>query len=57
MPKLEKKILRLSVIVLFLSLLVVYVLFYQIKGDQIREVLVDYSTIETDPEIKIYIKT
>lgn len=57
MPKLEKKILRLSVIVLFLSLLLVYVLFFQVKGSLISDVLISRSDIEVDNDIKIYIKT
>lgn len=57
MPKLEKKILRLSVIVLFLSLLVVYVLFYQVKGSLIKDVLTSNADVEIDNDIKIYIKT
>ncbi|MFZ2150491.1 MAG: hypothetical protein WAZ12_02330 [Candidatus Absconditicoccaceae bacterium] len=36
MHQLERRILKLSTIVLFLSLLVVYALFYQVKGIQIR---------------------
>lgn len=57
MPKLEKKILRLSVIVLFLSFLVVYVLFYQVKGSLIKDVLTSNADVEIDNDIKIYIKT
>ncbi len=57
MPKLERKILRLSVIVLFLSLLLVYVLFFQVKGPLISDILASRSDIEVDNDMKIYIKT
>lgn len=54
MHQLERKILRLSTVVLFLSLLVIYALFYQVKWTQIRnktESIVDKNTTQ------IYVKS
>jgi len=54
MHQLERKILKLSTIVLFLSLLVVYVLFYQVKWVQIKNWL---SAKTIDSPMQIYVKS
>lgn len=54
MHQLERKILRLSIIVLFLSLLVVYALFYQVKWTKITNNVWSYND---DNLTKIYVKS
>ena len=53
MHQLERKILKLSTVVLLLSILVVYVLFYQVKWIQIKNKI---WTDTVDNSMKIYVK-
>lgn len=46
MPVQEKRVIKLSLIILFLSLLMVYLLLYQIKGKSIKQSLAEQTIIE-----------
>ncbi len=48
----EKKLVTLSMVVLFFSLIVVYSLFYQIKGEKLIQILRAASTTSASQESK-----
>jgi hypothetical protein len=48
----EKKLVTLSMVVLFFSLIVVYSLFYQIKGEKLIQILRAASATSTSQESK-----
>ncbi|MBQ9553963.1 hypothetical protein IJU97_03245 [bacterium] len=49
----EKKLVTLSMVILFFSLIVVYSLFYQVKGDEIITTLRAIPSVSTQEETQV----